>query len=152
MKYDDFKLRIYNTETNEYIIGDAVFEALLCPKEYYNIELLSDLKTTENEDLYDNDVIKIVFSKGNKIINTFYSIVNMRQDRDWEILVISRDRLMGIGLQHFKILKDYPKENASYDTCEISKIGVFHDVSTAEFLKEKEHRIFKEISKEFKNL
>ena len=43
MKYDDFKLRIYNTETNEYIIGDAVFEALLCPKEYYNIELLLSL-------------------------------------------------------------------------------------------------------------
>lgn len=143
MNIKDFKFRIYDYETNSYISNP--FKALADCKESYEIELISNLKTSLEQELYDNDVIKLEYFKDNKLLDTFYAYIVYTKEREWYLSLFFKDSVVQTPIESFSV--SLVLENENFDDCKIAKLDVIHNTEIIDQISKIEKRDYKEFAK-----
>lgn len=125
MKLQDFKFRIYDTKEKYYLSEDELAPALVSKKNRYEVELLSNLKTTygTNSYLYDKDIVQIDLHKGDNITRIIAEVI-YTDEREWYMRFYSNENTIMSPLETFNINKDFIKD---YDKVILYLYGNSHD-------------------------
>ena len=133
MKLQDFKFRIYDTKEKYYLSDDELAPALVSKKNRYEVELLSNLKTTygTNSYLYDKDIVQIDLHKGDNITRIIAEVI-YTDEREWYMRFYSNENTIVSPLETFNINKDFIKD---YDKVILYMYGNSHDAGVQDKIK-----------------
>ena len=133
MKLQDFKFRIYDTKEKYYLSDDELAPALVSKKNRYEVELISNLKTTygTNSYLYDKDIVQIDLHKGDNITRIIAEVI-YTDEREWYMRFYSNENTIMSPLETFNTNKDFIKD---YDKVILYMYGNSHDAGVQDKIK-----------------